>query len=449
MQSRQGRVRSVLVVGSWAKEQITAEHLKRDARLSVHAYMDTRNPGIARTVDGYRLGSLDDGAAIAEYARQTSADLALLTTAAPLAAGAADRIEGEAGIPAFGPRRSAARLESDKAFARELLAAHVPDAVPSFRVFADEASAVRYAREHECNVAIKPVGLTDGLGVKVFGDQLADESDVIEYIREVLRRGIGGESRVIVEERISGEEFTIQCLVDGDRFVATPAVQDFKKLLPGERGPNTASMGSYSAAGDLLPFMRAQDRDEALCIIGKTLAAFRETVGEPCRGFLYGQFMLTAKGIRLVEYNFRPGDPEWMNTMAVMESSLVEAITALLRGSPEPIRFRESATVCKYIVPPGYPEHLDQVLQVHVDENRVRSTGARLYHSCGVDDQGRLNVGHERGLAFLAEAPTIEEAGRKVEAAIATVEGEFYHRDDIGTESLLAMKSARAEELRG
>jgi phosphoribosylamine--glycine ligase len=449
MKPGRSRIRNVLVVGSWAKEQITAEQLKRDGELTVHAYMDTANPGIARTVDGYRIGSLDDGAAIAEYARQTSADLALLTTAAPLAAGAADRIEGEVGIPAFGPRRSAARLESDKAFARELLAAHVPDAVPSFRVFADETSAVRYARELECEVAIKPIGLTDGLGVKVSGDQLADESDVIEYIREVLGRGIGGESRVIVEERITGEEFTIQCLVDGERFVATPAVQDFKKLLPGERGPNTASMGSYSAAGDLLPFMRPEDRDEALRIIGNTLSAFRESVGEPCRGFLYGQFMLTAKGIRLVEYNFRPGDPEWMNTMAVMESSLVEAVDRLLQGSPESIRFRESATVCKYIVPPGYPDRLNQVLRVRFDEDKVRSLGVRVYHSCGTDDQGRLNVGHERGVAFLAEAPTIVEAGLKVESAIATVEGEFYHRADIGTDSLLEKKIARAEELRG
>lgn len=442
------QIRRVLVVGSWSKEQITAEHLKRDPGLAVHAYMDTRNPGIARTVDGFRVGSLDDAGAVADYARRTGADLVLLTTAAPLAAGAADRIEDEVGIPAFGPRRSAARLESDKAFARQLLARHVPEAVPAFRVFSDEASAVRFARELECEVAIKPVGLTDGLGVKVFGDQLADEKDVVAYIGEVLGAAIGGESRVIVEERITGEEFTIQCLVDGERFVATPAVQDFKKLLPGERGPNTASMGSYSAPGDLLPFMRREDRDEALRIVGRTLTAFRESVGEPCRGFLYGQFMITAKGVKLVEYNFRPGDPEWMNTMGVMESSLVDTVEALLAGTPEPMRFREEATVCKYIVPPGYPERLDQVLRVRVDEEAVRRMGVYLYHSCGTDEQGNLNVGHERGLAFLAAAPSIPEAGRKVEEAIATVGGEFYHRDDIGTETLLAVKVARAGELR-
>jgi phosphoribosylamine--glycine ligase len=438
----------VLVVGSWAKEQITVEHLKRDPELQVYAYMDTMNPGIARLADGHHLGSLDDAAAIARYARSAEIDLALITTAAPLAAGAADLLEDEAGIPAFGPRRSAARLESDKTFARELLAECMPEAVPAFAVFSDLDEAERYARELDFEVAVKPVGLTDGLGVKVRGDQLADERQVVDYIEEVLDRGIGGSSRVIIEEKISGEEFTLQCLVNDGDFLSTPAVQDFKKLLPGEKGPNTASMGSYSSPELLLPFMTQEDWDQAMRIIERTLSAYRAKSGKGCRGFLYGQFMLTSRGIKLVEYNFRPGDPEWMNTMAVMESSLLDAVSGLLRGKAEPIRFRERATVCKYIVPPEYPVKLNEVLHVRLDERELERWGVSSYYSCGLDSEGALNVGHERGIAFIAQAPTVGEAHDRVEAAIGTVDGRFYHREDIGSDALLLSKQARAEELR-
>ena len=189
MKSIEKGVNRVLVVGSWAKEQITIEHLKRDPLLEVHAYMDTMNPGISQIADSYHVGSLDDAAEIAAYARAAEIDLALITTAAPLAAGAADVLEDGAGIPVFGPRRSAARLESDKAFCRELLAASVPEAVPSFGVFSDLDEAVRYARKLDCDVAVKPIGLTDGLGVRVRGDQLAGKRLVIwEFTTYSLNR---------------------------------------------------------------------------------------------------------------------------------------------------------------------------------------------------------------------------------------------------------------------
>lgn len=441
--------RRVLVVGSWAKEQITLDHLRRDDRIEVFAYVDTRNPGIAAIADACRLGPLGDVAAIVDYARAKRADLVLVTTAEPLAEGLANALEDGPGICVFGPRREAARLESDKAFARDLLARHVPEAIPAFRVFSHAAEALEFASGMDWQVAVKPIGLTDGLGVRVMGDQLRDHRDTAAYIDEVLSRGIGGESRVIVEERIQGEEFTIQCLVDGERFLPTPAVQDFKKLLPGEKGPNTASMGSYSDSGNLLPFMRQEDYDRALEVIAATLGAYRAEIGGACRGFLYGQFMLTERGIRLVEYNFRPGDPEWMNTMAVMEDSLVGSIRELLLGQGAPIRFERQATVCKYIVPEGYPRLLDQTLEVELDEAAIRSAGVDLYYSGGLDAQGKLNVGHERGIAFLAKGDTIARAERKVASAIATVGGSFYHRPDVATRELIDTKVARVARLRG
>jgi len=439
-------VKRVLVVGSWAKEEITVEHLKRTSDVEVSVYMDTENPGLRQQADRHRVGPLGDVPAIASWARECSADLVLVTTASPLARGLVDLLD-EQGIAAFGPPRSVARLESDKAFTRELVEDCCPDAVPAYRVFEDTEGAIRYAEEREWRVAVKPIGLTDGLGVKVWGDQLRDEGDVRGWIEEIGRRGPGGSSRVIVEERLEGEEFTLQALVHGDRLVPTPAVQDFKKLLPGDQGPNTASMGSYSGPGRILPFMSPAHYDVALEIMRSTLVAAREATGVACRGFLYGQFMLTAGGVRLVEYNFRPGDPEWMNTVATLRSPLLEAIEGLMRGGQPTLDFEEQATVCKYIVPEGYPETLGLELRVGVDPEAIRKAGAAFYYSAGRNERGGLDVGSERGIAFLARAGSVQEAHEHVEAAIATVSGTFFHREDIGTAELIASKGDHIRRL--
>lgn len=436
--------RRVLVVGSWAKEQITIEHLRRGGGVEIGAYVDTRNPGILALADRHRIGSLYDVGAVAAFAGEMKADLVLPTTASPLAAGLVDALHHE-GIPVFGPTRSAARLECDKAFARRLMARHVPDAIPPFGVFEKAREAVALAEKLDWQVAVKPLGLTEGLGVKVFGDQLRTPEEVAAYVRKVLDEKVGHRPGVIVEEKMRGEEFTIQALVGGGRMVATPPVQDFKKLLPGDRGPNTASMGSFSDSDHLLPFLGREDYEAALDIMRRTTAAFRRETGGDCAGFLYGQFMLTGSGLRLVEYNFRPGDPEWMNTVAVLRTNLVEAVCALMRGEDVAMEFEPQATVCKYIVPEEYPRKLNQVLPVELDEKAIAREGVAVYYSCGRQEDGALNVGTERGIAFLARGERIGDASERIEAALRHVRGRFHHRSDIGTWEMIRAKSALAE----
>ncbi|MBN2371017.1 MAG: phosphoribosylamine--glycine ligase [Vicinamibacteria bacterium] len=433
---------SVLVVGSWAKEHITIEHLKRIGRHRVYAYMDARNPGIEMIADDCRVGRLDDLPAMAAYARECRPGRVLITTAKPLSLGLVDMLEMD-GFSVFGPSKSAARLESDKAFARNLMLKHRVGALPRFGVFDRPIEAEEYARELKWDVAIKPIGLTDGLGVRVAGVQLMDDREIVDYIRKVFERKIGGESRVLVEERIAGEEFTLQCLVSDDIVLPTLPVQDFKKLRDGDTGPNTASMGSYSMADHLLPFLEKRHFEEALEVIRRTLAALREETGQTCRGFLYGQFMLTSDGIRLVEYNFRPGDPEWINVMRLQQTDLIDVITSLQEGdSSISADLRHAATVCKYVVPHGYPERLNEPLDLRIDASAMSQFGVGLYYSCGREDDGRLRVGTERGIAFVAEAPTVPEASIKVEAAIASVQGDFFHRRDIGSVEMMAYKEA-------
>jgi phosphoribosylamine--glycine ligase len=441
-------MKRILVVGSWAKEEITIENLKKNPGLEVFSYLDTRNPGILERADGTRMGSLHDVEGILDYAREMNIDLALVTTAAPLAAGLVDVLAKEK-ILAFGPSKEAARLESDKAFTRELLKGYYPEAIPRFKVCETAEDAVAFAGELKWQVAVKPIGLTDGLGVKVFGVQLNSEQDVEDYIREIITHRISGNSRVIVEEKMEGEEFTIQCFVYNDTFIPTPAVQDFKKLLNGEKGPNTASMGSYSDTGRLLPFMNQGDYLQAVRIIKETLAGFKKETDQWCCGFLYGQFMLCKEGIKLVEYNFRPGDPEWMNTVITLKDNIADIIGALMQGkNPQP-RFQRKATVCKYIVPPAYPYRLNETLEVSLDKKKIDGFGTSVYWSCGLDGNGKLNVGSERGLAFLAYGDTIVEANEKIEAALEAVQGDFYYRSDIGTPELTRSKVQTVNQLRG
>lgn len=442
-------VKRVLVVGSWAKEQITIENISSNPDIEIFSYMDTLNPGIISLGKGYYVGNVHDIPSIVNYAKGQLIDLVIITTASPLSLGLVDELEAN-GILSFGPVRIAAQLESNKEFARKLLQKYMPSAIPRFGVFDNPQNAIDYADKLDWQVAVKPIGLTEGLGVRVFGEQLKDENEVKEYIRCINKTKIGGSSKVIIEEKIEGEEFTVQCFVHGDRILQTPAVQDFKKLLPGEKGPNTSSMGSYSQHGHLLPFMEEEDYEKALEIIRRTLDGFHKETGRTCSGFLYGQFMMTTKGVKLIEYNFRPGDPEWMNTVILLKNNILDVILKLLHGKDQTLYFENQATVCKYIVPEGYPEKLYQNLEVDFDEGAIQKiVGLKHYYSCGIDNTGKLNVGTERGIAFIAKAPTIEEANEKVEKAISLVNGIFYYRKDIGTKDLVGSKIDHVKRLRG
>lgn len=445
MTTPQAQPRRVLIVGSWAKAEITIEHLRAASDVEVFAYLEIANPGIVSRTDGHRIGDATDGVAVTRYATDERCDLVLVTTAAPLAAGVGDALAA-ADIPAFAPTRAAARLEWDKAFMRRLAAEHYPEAVPRFRVSDDATEAIGFAEELDWEVAVKPLGLTEGLGVKVFGDQLRKPRHVRAYIREVLEEGIGGSHRVLVEERLEGEEFTLQTLVDGEQLVPTPTVQDFKRLRPFDRGPNTAGMGSYAGPSHLLPFLPQALYDQGLDILQTTLEVMAGR-GEPCRGFLYGQFMITAAGLKLIEYNFRPGDPEWMNTVATLDTPLLDAVTALAAGRTARLEFLPEASVVKYLVPEAYPAESGQILEVDLEPRRLAELGVSHYYSAGLDDEGRLDVGSERGIALVARAASIEEAHERIERAILGIGGRFRHRPDIGSAELVRAKIGRVADL--
>jgi phosphoribosylamine--glycine ligase len=196
-------------------------------------------------------------------------------------------------------------------------------------------------------------------------------------------------------------------------------------------------MGSYSDNGFLLPFMEQEDYLKAVNIIMKTLYAFKKESEEECKGFLYGQFMKTKDGLKLIEYNFRPGDPEWLNTLLIMDDNIIDVIKYLMDEVQNPVNFEDKATVCKYIVPEGYPKIMNQILNVKFDTKKINDLGVNIYYSSGLDNQDKLRVGCERGIAFISKEDTILKANELVEKAIAMIDGDFHYREDIGTKKTI------------
>lgn len=438
--------RKALVVGSWAKEHITIKNIKKKPSLKVFSYMDTLNPGIASLVDDYRIGSLYDINNIKDYAREKNVDVVLVTTAAPLAKGLCDLLK-ENEIPAFGPVKEAARLETDKEFARKLLKSISPSMVPEFSVFQDVKCALAYAEKFNYEIAVKPVGLTEGLGVKVFGDQLKNKKEVTSYIEEILEQKIGGKPRVLLEEKVTGQEFTIQAFLKGENIIPTPAVQDFKRLYSGDKGVNTASMGSFSDSNYVLPFLGEEDFKIAVEIIKKTILNFTKKTNIECCGFLSGQFMITEKGVKLIEYNFRPGDPEWLNTVAVLKNNILEVVEDLFNKKENKLDFNNKAVVCKYAVPVGYPEKKNLTLDLDWSQRSLAKYKAQAFFSCGKDESGKLKVGSERGVSFLSISSDIITAHNNLEEFIKHIKGRFYHRDDIGSKKMIDLKVAANKQI--
>jgi phosphoribosylamine--glycine ligase len=429
-------VMKIILVGGGGREHAMAEAIARDGDAALYAFMARRNPGIARLARGILIGKETDAGKARDFALAEGVDYAVIGPEAPLEAGIVDVLE-EAGIPCAGPTRAAARLETDKAFCRDLMASHGIAGCPRYRVFRDPEDAAAFIDGYDGDLAVKPIGLTGGKGVRIMGEQV-DRKGAVAYVRSL--RG-----NVVLEERLLGEEFTLQAFADGSRLVPAPLVQDHKRAFEGDTGPNTGGMGSYSMPDHRLPFVTEEDYRKALGIMEDAVRALAQE-GNPYRGILYGQFMNTRGGPRVVEFNARFGDPEAMNVLPLMKASLADVICSIVEGTlaESKVGFEEKATVCKYVVPEGYPESPKSGERISVGD----AGRARLYYANVKEQDGTLSTLTSRTLAFVGIAGTLPEAERVAEEASSSVKGKVYHRRDVGTGELLSKRIAHMEALR-
>jgi len=436
-----------LIVGGGAREHAIAEALVRSGAELV-ACAKLRNPGIAALATVYGTFPETEPTRVAAFASEQRAELAVIGPEGPLEAGVADVLLAK-GISVVGPTRAAARIETSKAFMRDLLRRHrVPGSIP-YAAFQEPDSAAAYLREHPQDQVIKPAGLTGGKGVRVLGEHLSTVEDAVVYVREIFDHRIGGAGGVVVEQRLKGEEITLQALTDGTIVLPMPAVQDHKRAWEGDRGPNTGGMGSYSQADGLLPFLTKEEYRAAVEILQKAMDALR-TDGIAYRGVLYGQFMLTVEGPKIVEFNARFGDPEAMNVLPILESDFVELCerTATGRLAGASARFAPQATVCKYVVPEGYGEKPLSGERIDLNRAALAASGARLHYASVTEQEGTLYTTSSRALAFTGIAPTIPEAERIADQGTRAVRGRIFVRHDIGTEALIRTKVEHMERLR-
>lgn len=439
---------NVLLIGNGAREHAMAEALARSAeKPRLFVYMKANNPGLAALAERTESGSYQDLAAIVTFAKECRCEFAVVGPEDPLSNGVIDALKA-AGIPGVGPTRSLARLETSKSFTRDLCAKYKIPGNIKYQVFTSMEGVADFLDALD-GIVLKPDGLTGGKGVLVQGDHFETKAEALAHCLDMLSE----HPRITIEERLIGEEFSLQCLCDGRTVVATPPVQDHKRRFVDDRGPNTGGMGSYSAADHLLPFLEPEDIEAGLAITQRVAEAIYRETGEYYKGVMYGGFMATAQGVRLLEYNARFGDPEAMNILPLLETDFVAVCRAIIAGTLDklPIKFAKKATVCKYIVPKGYglpKDHPDaRSTSARIEVGDVGA--ARLYHSSVDQKPDGLYMTASRAIGVVGIADDLAQAEQIAERAVAAIRGPVDHRPDIGTAPLIAKRVRHMQDLRG
>jgi len=413
----------VLLVGGGGREHALAWKLAQSPGLG-RMIAAPGNPGIAAHA---RRVPIKDTAIdpLVALAQQERPDLVVIGPEAPLALGLADRLRA-AGLAVFGGSAAAARLESSKAFAKDLMARHrIPTA--RFGTFRDAAAARSYARELGAPLVVKADGLAAGKGVTVC--RTLEEADrAIAQCLEARAFGDAGLT-VVVEEFLVGEEASFFALSDGVTVLPLTAAQDHKTVLDGDRGPNTGGMGAYSPA----PVMDAAMQERVMTtIVRPTIAAMAEE-GAPYTGALFVGLMITAEGPKVIEFNCRFGDPECQAILPRLEDDLLALLLAAAtgKGLPSALTWSAQSSVCVVMTSAGYPGSYETGRAISGVEAAAALPGVNVFHAGTALADGALVTAGGRVLGVQAVGADVSAAIRAAYAAVERIrfDGAHYRRD--------------------
>ena len=415
----------VLVVGSGAREHALAARLTREPGVDA-LLCAPGNPGIARQA---ALRSVDaaDVEALVALALRERIDLTIVGPEVPLSRGIADRFAAE-GLALLGPTAAAARLESSKAFAKDLMARH---AVPTarFRVCrdADSALAVIRAGEFGAPVVIKADGLAAGKGVVIADDAAAAEAAIVDAMRG-HKFGAAGDC-VVIEECLQGPEVSFFAVCDGTRAVTLGTAQDHKRAFDDDRGPNTGGMGAFAPS----PLVDAALEGRIMREIVAPVVAGMAREGCPFRGFLYAGLMLTADGPKVIEFNVRLGDPEAQVVLSLVDEPLAPVLAAAAAGrlAQTTIALRREPRVGVVLASRGYPESSESGRAIDGIEAAEAIPGVTVYHAGTAMRDGRLVTAGGRVLTVVGHGIDYAEAVSRAYAGVLQIsfDGMQYRRD--------------------
>ncbi len=453
----------VLLVSYGSREAAIADALTRSSDYEVEIYDADRqrNPFILKRSKDYVIGIDNDK--IVKFAKKhrDDIDFCIVGSEGPIIGGIRDIVEKETGIPVICPTKKYA-LEDSKVEQRLLMQKCCPDANPGFEVFdpAKDGDAREVKKklwdcldEYDNQVAVKPDKPAMGKGVGVWGDHFSGREEVLEHFLSIYEHG-----RVIVEEKIEGEEFSLQFFSDGKHLVATPAVRDYKRAFDCDMGPNTGGMGSYKDAGELLPFMAKSDWEDGLRI-GKRIFEELKGNGENpgLRGVpLYMAYTCSREGVKAFEINSRPGDPEIMNLLPLVKGDFVEHCFEMIEGGLMNMEFESLASVVTYAVPLTY----GGCRHKYSGDTTVNLAPAyeladkhdgflRVYPgSMEVRDDGRTYALSSRAVGCVGIAEDIENARRISLEGIRALDGPLWNRWDIASKEHIGKSIDHVKRLR-
>ena len=420
----------VLVIGSGAREHAIAHALLKSNSVS-EVTVAPGNPGMR--LDGINTTQLDPSnhAALIDFVKDNQVDWVFVGPEVPLIQGIVDDFEAN-GIKAFGPNKAAAQIEGSKDFAKQLMERHgIPTA--KYRTFDDLDSAEAYVRDHGAPIVVKADGLAAGKGVTV----AMDVDTALKALEDIFvdhRFGAAG-AKVVIEDYLEGQEFSLMSFVNGTEFWPMPISQDHKRAFDGDKGPNTGGMGAYSP----VPQISQDVVDTAIeTIVRPTVQAMADE-GTPFTGILYAGLIATADGPKVIEFNARFGDPETEVVLPRLTSDFGEGINAILNNETPTFTWEDDnkTTLGVVLASNGYPTNVIKgaaIPQIPVDDS------SHVYYAGGATDaDGKLGADSGRVLLLETTADDIRAAQDKIYAVLDKLDttGMFY-RHDIGAKALNA-----------
>ncbi len=407
----------VLVIGSGGREHAIVDALTRSPQVE-QIYAAPGNAGMAAQAECVAIRETEIEK-LAAFAKENGVELTVVGPEVALAAGVADCFKAE-GLRIFGPSKAAARIESSKEFAKELMAKYnIPTA--GFKAFTDYAEAKAYVESRPLPAVLKYDGLAAGKGVVIA--QTMEEAD--EALKDMLLDTKFGQGKVVVEDFLTGPEFSFMCFVSGEQVWPMQLAQDHKRAYDGDKGPNTGGMGAYSP----LPFVTKEDEEFALNEILKPVAAAMVKEGCPFEGVLYGGLMKTPDGVKVIEFNARFGDPETEVVLPRLKSDIVDIFCAVADHSDTELEWHDFMTLGVVLASKGYPGDYKKGVEIG-GLNEVEGT---LYHMGTKAEGEKILTNGGRVLFVVGKGATLDEARRNALKDVERVQCDnLFHRTDIG-----------------